>query len=169
MQGQHEKVLIPWCQNLTYNYTIIPEHVQMIEYKNVYDKNFTGDPVIDAQFPNTSFISMYEEALSKFPKCSEKIKMVVCADIVPPYFPGEHARLYTACQSLCFSILKECPEIKGSIVEWFIGGCEFTESGNSSHGYCAVNSWPNPHQWFHDEAWFGSKFLVFSYDLPFLP
>jgi len=115
--------------------------------------------VIDAQFPNTSILQFHDKSLNKFPKCLKKIKMVMCAEIVPPCFSGEKARLYTACQSLCFSILKECPEVKSDVVRWFIRECEFTENGNSSHGYCAVDAWPNPHRWLNEEKFFGSMFL----------
>lgn len=162
IQGKCYPNIFPYCQNINYKYTVIPQYLQKHMYEFVYNKNFTGDSVIDAQFTNTSIIYRYDEEIKKFPKCSKMLKMVMCAERLPPCFLGETSTLYSICESVCQSIYKTCPGVKDSFFKWYLQECEVLPPGNTSHGYCKHTKWPNPHDWLNQEKYFGSMFTFDS-------
>ncbi|KAK3747480.1 hypothetical protein QZH41_002158, partial [Actinostola sp. cb2023] len=155
LEGGCANLTFPWCQGLNYNHTIAHENVQKNLYKFYYKKNMTGDPVVDAQYDNTTYLHTYDLWMQKFPKCAETIKMMICSGHMPPCFPGEGLAFYTLCSSNCKSILTQCPEIRDSDFYYWLTECEFVAYGNSSHGYCKHTSWPNPHEWLHQKEYFG--------------
>ncbi|KAK3729898.1 hypothetical protein QZH41_010713, partial [Actinostola sp. cb2023] len=157
LEGGCNNIIIPWCQGLNYNQTNLPENIQKNLYKAYYNKNMTGNPVVDAQYDNTSFVHRIDLWTQKFPKCAKTIKMMVCSEVILPCFPGESLAFYTLCSSNCKSVLTQCPEIKDSDFYYWLTRCEFVAYGNSSHGYCKHTSWPNPHEWLHQKQYFGVR------------
>ncbi|KXJ24932.1 uncharacterized protein LOC110246820 [Exaiptasia diaphana] len=157
IQGNCFPNIFPYCQNISYNYTVMPTYMQIHLYEIFYDKNYTGNPVIDAQFSNTTYIHRYDLWLKKYPKCAQMLKMLFCSDRIPPCFLGEESTLYTICKSVCKSLLTVCPELKDTYLKWYLGECEISPNGNTSHGFCKITEWPNPHDWLNQEEYFGIK------------
>ena len=121
----------------------------------------TGDPVVDAQFKNNSFVHYVDANVKKIPKCALNYKKLICADSFPPCFYGEDLSFYTICDSNCKEIDTLCPQIRQSPDDYFwIPECEIMgiANGSSAHGYCKHTSWPDPHTWIHRlQEYFGGS------------
>lgn len=142
------RLIIPWCQGIGYDHTIMKESTQIAIYHDVYGKNFTNDSRKDAVFDKDSEISFWDEILTNNSKCAPDIRKMLCAEFFPPCFPNEGLSFYTVCRPICDKISQKCPETKQTkSFEVFFKSCETRVSGESSHGFCRYTKWPKQMGW----------------------
>ena len=138
--GTCHKLVLPYCKDQSYNHTYLSNNTQAINFKEDFNKTLESS-VNQTECCELKFVN---ETQREFPVCASILKKLLCAEMVPPCYPGETKRFYGLCNAECQRLHDLCPEF----LESHPAGKEFCglmAGGTAAHGFCGHTKWPEDH------------------------
>lgn len=135
--GVCNKLVVPMCNDLGYNHTVLSSSTQIKLFKAAVNTS-----VVPPITTNKTYLPPYMKWTFHFyPKCAVTFKKMFCERFFPPCYPGELKQYYAVCKSECLKMYGLCPAFfRGHLSE--LEYCSKASDGKLIHGYCAHDKWP---------------------------